>query len=264
MNFRRIRARDGSALLIVLGSMLVLSAMGLALLLLAISHTLTAGNQRRATAALLAAEAGVERALPDLLRAPDWDSVLDGRVRSGLTDGPGGGVRRLPDGRSLNLDEVLALANCGAPIGCTEAQMNAVTTERPWGPNNPRWRLFAHGPLSALLPGPAVLTPSEYLVVLVADDALEVDGDPLRDGRPGASAGAGVLRLRAEAFGPESSHRAVEVTVARNPGQPATAGYAAQRGQGTAGGLGTTGDVQVPGEALVRSEMTLSGGMTRR
>jgi hypothetical protein len=244
--------------------MLVLSAMGLALLLLAISHTLTASSERRARGALFAAEAGLERALPDLLHAPDWDAVLDGRVRSGFTDGPPAGVRLLPDGRSLNLEEVVALANCGVPTGCTEAQMNAITAERPWGANNPRWRLFAHGSLAALLSAPAVLPPPEYVVVMVADDPLEVDGDPLRDGRPGTSSGAGILQLRAEAFGPESAHRALEITLARNPGQPAAGGYAAQRGQGTTGGLGTTGDVQVPGDALTRSEMTLSGGLARR
>lgn len=262
--FGRIRSRDGIALVVVLGSMLVLSAMGLGLLLLAISHTLTSGNERRARAALFAAEAGIERALPDLVRAVDWDAVLDGRVRSGFTDGSPGGVRQLPGGTTVNLDEVVALANCGALTSCSDAQMNAVTAERRWGVNNPRWRLFAHGPLGALLSSPAVLAPSEYVVVLVADDPMEVDGDPLRDGRAGASAGAGILQLRAEAFGPESAHRAVEVTVARSAGQPAAAGYAAQRGQGSTGGLGTTGDVQVPGDTLIRSEMTVSGGFTRQ
>jgi hypothetical protein len=248
----------------VLGAMLVLSAMGLALLLLAISHTLSAGAERRATAALFAAEAGLERALPDLLRAPDWDAVLEGRTRSGFADGPPGGVRRLPDGRTVNLDEVVALANCGLAAGCAEAQMNAVTAERPWGPNNPRWRLFAHGPLGSLLSAAVVLPPAEYIVVLVADDQWEVDGNPLRDGRPGGSPGAGIVQLRAEAFGPESSHRAVEIAVARTLDRSSSAGYAAQRGQGTTGGLGAAGDVQVPGDALTRSEMTLSGGLTRR
>jgi hypothetical protein len=255
--------RDGMALVIVLGAMLVVSAMGLALVLLAISHGLAAGNERRANAALYAAEAGLERALPDLLRAPDWDAVLDGRVRCGFADGPPGGTRGLTDGRRISLDEVVALANCGVAAGCSEAQMNAVTAERPWGPNNPRWRLFAHGPLSDLLPTPGTLPPAEYVVVLVADDPLEVDGDPTRDGRPGAGRGAGVLELRAEAFGPESAHRALEVTVARGVVDWGGGGYAAQRGQGaTASRAG--GDVQAPGDGLTRSEMTLSGGLTKR
>ena len=259
----RSRSDDGMALVIVLGAMLVLSAMGLALVLLAISHTLAAGNDRRASAALYAAEAGIERALPDLLHAPDWDAVLDGRVRSGFVDGAPGGARRLPFGRSLSLDEVVALANCGVAAGCTEAQMNAATAERPWGPNNPRWRLFAHGPLADLLPTPGILPPSDYVVVLVGDDPLEVDGDPLRDGRAGTTRGAGVLELRAEAFGPDSAHRAVEITVARGIAAPAGGGYAGQRGEGATAAT-TSGQVQSPGDSLTRSEMTLSGGLTRR
>jgi len=259
----RIHSADGAALVVVLGAMLVLSAMGLTLALLAISQTYAAGNQRRATAALYAAEAGLERALPDLLRAPDWDVVLDGRVLSGFTDGPPAGTRVLPDGFQVNLGEIVALANCGVAAGCTEAQMNAVTEVRPWGPNNPRWRLFAYGPLAALLPGPGVLPPAEYLVVLVADDTSEADGDALHDGRP-PGPGAGVVQLRAEALGPESAHRAVEITVARGAAHGGPGGYAGQRGQGTTGGPGTAGDVQVPGDALARSEMTLGGGLNRQ
>jgi len=261
--FSRIHSRRGTALVIVLGAMLVLSAMGLALVLLSMSHTLSAANGQRADAALYAAEAGLERALPDLLQAPDWDAVLDGRARSGFVDGSAAGVRTLPDGRSINLGEVVALANCGLASGCTDAQMNAVTAERPWGPNNPRWRIFAHGLLADLLPSPGVLPPQEYVVVLVADDSSESDGDPFRDGRPGVSAGAGVLWLRAESYGPESAYRAVEVTIARGTTGAAAGGYAGQRGEGTTGGTGD-GGVQVPGDALTRSEMTLNGGLTRQ
>jgi hypothetical protein len=48
----------------------------------------------------------------------------------------------------------------------------------------------------------------------VADDPAETDGDPLVDGSSG-NPGAGVLVLRAEAFGPGGSRAAVELTLAR-------------------------------------------------
>jgi hypothetical protein len=255
--------RAGTAVVIVLGALLVLSAMGLALALLSATESMAGANLRRANAALYAAEAGIERALPDLVRAPDWDEVLGGRVRSGFTDGPPEGARVLPDGRLIDLGQVAALANCGAAGGCSSGAMDAVTVDRPWGANNPRWTLFAYGPLSALLPaGPS--PPPEYLVVLVADDPSETDGDPRRDGRAGTSPGAGVIQLRAEAFGPQAAHRVIEVTVARGQGAPFAAGYAAQRGQGSADGGRPGSSVQVPGGAIARSELAPGGGMSRQ
>jgi hypothetical protein len=262
---RRLADRRGVALVIVLCGMLLLSVMALAVVLLSIMQTLSAGNEQRAGAALYAAEAALERALPDLLRAPDWDAVLDGRVSSGFVDGSPGGPRRLPDGSLVRLEELVASANCGAgATACTDAQMNAVTAERPWGPDNPRWRLFAYGPLRSLLTGGDLLPPEEYVVVLVADDPAEADGDPLHDGRPGTSPGAGVLQLRALAFGPQAAHRALEIVVARGVPAAGSPGYAGQRGQGSASGAVPGSEVQIPGAALGRSEMTLDGGLFER
>ena len=48
-------------------------------------------------------------------------------------------------------------------------------------------------------------------VVLVGDDASETDGDPLRDGVP-PSPGAGVVELRAQAFGPRGARRTINMT----------------------------------------------------
>jgi hypothetical protein len=57
-----------------------------------------------------------------------------------------------------------------------------------------------------------------YLVAFAADDPSENDGDAMRDGvavsgRP--NPGAGIVMVRAEAFGPRNAHRAIEATVAR-------------------------------------------------
>jgi len=53
------------------------------------------------------------------------------------------------------------------------------------------------------------------VIVMVADDGSENDGDPLHDGRSTTNPGSGVLALRAEAFGPRGVRQVVELTVAR-------------------------------------------------
>lgn len=254
---------EGSAIVVVLAAILLLSAMGLALVLLSMTETLAAGNAARANAAHYAAEAGIERALPDLLHAPDWNAVLEGRLTSGFVDGAPQGPRVLADGRVIDLDEVVNLANCGSASPCTSAQMDASTEDRPWGRNNPRWVVFAYGPLAALVPS-ADLPPPEYLVVLVADDPAENDDDPARDGRGAANPGAGLILVRAEAFGPESAHRVVEATFSRGSPGSVEAGYAAQRGQGSAAGGSPAGGVQMPGGTLRQSEMSVNGGTARQ
>jgi hypothetical protein len=68
--------------------------------------------------------------------------------------------------------------------------------------------------------------------VLVGDDPSENDGDPLRDGQTPGNPGAGVIVVRAEAFGPFNVHKVVELTMAdpagRAPNAPA-AGHTGAR-----------------------------------
>jgi hypothetical protein len=142
----------------------------------------------------------------------DWTQVLAGSTRSHWFDGASG-PRTLRDGSTVDLDEINTLLNCGRLAGCTDADMTAVTAVRPWGANNPRWQPFAGGDLSALIASARVS--GFYGVLFVADDPAETDGDPLTDGSDSGNPGAGVLWLRAEAFGPGGSHAAVELTLAR-------------------------------------------------
>ena len=258
-------ADRGAALLTVLGTMLLLSAVGLSLVMLSMSETLASGNVRRARAALYAAEAGLERVVPDLLAAEDWDAILEGRIRSGFADGAPSGVRVLDGGRTVDLERVVNLANCNRASSCSAAAMDAVTAERPWGRNNPRWRLFGYGPLAALSPegGPAAGA-GLYVVVLVADDPSENDDDPARDGSESSNPGAGVLLLRAEAHGPESALRVVEATVARSAAVPEPAGYPAQRGPSWTGTPGMPPPVQLPGGELSQLELPIASGGMRR
>jgi hypothetical protein len=211
-------AEAGSALIIVLIGMMLLSAIGLATLMLATADTLAAANQRDARAALFAAEAGIEMAAAELADAPDWDAVFSGAAVSAFADGAPSGARVLPDGSPVQLQEVANQATCGNASNCTVSAREEVTEDRPWGPNNPDWRLYRYGRIDAGGSAAGV-----YVIVLVADDPAESDGNPSRDGVAPENPGAGVLALRAEAFGPGASRRSVEAVVSRAPVPSASA-----------------------------------------
>ena len=209
----RSRAEHGFALIVALLATGLLSALGVALVLTTTAETRIAGNFRVAQQTLYAADAAVERAIDDLRQVPDWNALIGGGVLSSFVDGPPGGIRRLDDGSAIDPAEAVNVANCQTTVACSDADMNAVTEDRPWGPNNPRWTLFAYGRLRDLLPAQALEVP-QYVVVMAADDPGETDNDPARDAISGAP-GAGIVALRAEAFGPFGAHKVVELTVAR-------------------------------------------------
>ncbi len=201
---------SGSAVVLVLVGILLLSAVGLATALLATADTQAAANQRDAAVALYAAEAGLELAAAELAGVSGWDSVLSGHATSVFADGPPSGSRTLPAGGTIRLEEIASLATCGVSAGCSVAARQAVTGDRPWGANNPIWRPYRHGRLS---PGGSV--EDIYIVVLVGDDPAENDGNAETDGLAPGNAGAGALMLRAEAFGPGLSRRSVEAAMVR-------------------------------------------------
>jgi hypothetical protein len=215
-----LRGEKGLAVLAaVLASMLLL-VLGASLVLLTIAETGTAASFVRSSEAVYAADAIAERVLPELAQVQDWTTVLDGSRRSAIVDGPPEGARTLADGSRVALEEVVNLADCGQVTPCTPEQMDAVTVERPWGRNNPRWRLFAYSPLESLLP-PGAVPSAFYVLVLVGDDGAENDGDPGVDGGApvggeASNPGAGGLLLRAEAFGPGGAHGAVELAIRRS------------------------------------------------
>jgi hypothetical protein len=199
-------------LIVALLSMLLLSALGSALVLTTTSETLIASNFRVSLEGKYAADAALQRAADDLAAIADWNSVLAGRTQSTFVDGSPSGVRTLADGFVLDLDRARNLLNCRKPTSCSVSELNDVTSGRPWGTNNPNWRLFAYGRLSTLLPG---IRSPQYVVVLVGDDPAENDDDPLRDGVDETNPGAGAVQLRAEAFGPRGAHQVIGATLAR-------------------------------------------------
>jgi len=208
-----VRRSDGVVLVAVLLITLLMSALGAALVLVSSSEAAIAVNFRSSQEARDAAAAAAERAIVDLRAAADWNQLLDGAVRSPFVDGSPFGRRFLSDGSMVDLEAVVNLANCQKTTTCSDVEMDAKTSDRPWGPNNPRWRLFSYGWLRDALSAGAIDS-AYYTIVLVGDDPSENDADPSRDGVP-PSPGAGVVELRAQGFGPRGVRRTVNVTVAR-------------------------------------------------
>ena len=201
-------------IIIALMATLLMSALGAALVLTTSSDALIAANFRDAQEGVYAADAALEHAMGDLATRADWNAILDGSASSAFVDGTPSGVRALADGSSLDLDQTLNMMNCRKITACSASNLSANTAQRPWGANNPVWRLFAYGPLSGLLP-PHALASAFYVIVMVADDASENDNDPLHDGQSATNPGSGVLALRAEAFGPRGIRQVIELTLAR-------------------------------------------------
>ena len=194
--------------------MLLVSALGAVLILVTSSETMIAANFRNSLGALYAADAAAEQALAELAMVADWDQLLNGSVRSEFVDGSPAGTR-LVNGTPVDFSQVVALARCHKTTTCSEAEMDAVSAGRPWGANNPRWQLYAYGELGNAAAG--VESPY-YVLVLIGDDPSESDNDPLDDGGGPDNPGAGVLLLRAQAFGPRNAHKTIEIAIARTGG----------------------------------------------
>ncbi|HEV3216124.1 MAG TPA: PilX N-terminal domain-containing pilus assembly protein [Vicinamibacterales bacterium] len=205
----------GLALVIALLAMLLLSALGLALVLNTAVEGLVAGNFRAAQEALFAADAGIELTIADLQTVPDWNVILRGERQSTFADGSPGGSRTLSDGTAIDLTQATNMLNCGHAAACSVDEMSSATAERPWGANNPRWNLYAYGPLNAVV-STGTINSSMYVAVWVADDQSENDDDPTMDGASQTNPGSGVIVVRAQAFGPRATHKVLEATVARS------------------------------------------------
>jgi hypothetical protein len=222
---------QGVAVIMAIMATTLMLTLGGALILLSSSETAIAANFRAAHEATYAADAAVERAIADLRHQTDWTAVLAGDVRSSFADGLPSGTRTLADGSTIDLDRLTNLANCQKISVCADADIATVTSDRPWGANNPRWALFAYGPLANML-GPATVRSSFYMLAFVGDDPSENDGNPAADGLTVGGTpnpGNGIVVIRAEAFGPRNAHKVVEATIGRltipppDPGgQPST------------------------------------------
>ena len=211
----------GVALVATLVVLLVLSAMGLGLVLTTSLEPAAAANYECALRARYGAETGAALAAHDLAVAADWDAALAGGWQSPHLETPPGEFPA-PDGTRLNVAALTNLANCGHEAACGGSEMDAFISDRPWGPNNPRWQpvgMLRYDRLEAAPPG----IPGVVVLVWVGDDPADLDGNPFRDTPAAADGsrapGACVVAVRAEAFSARASHRTVTLTVTRgSPG----------------------------------------------
>ena len=210
------RDERGSALVLVLLCATLFLALGGALVTLASTDATISATFRESAAALAGAEAALARVTADLATAADWNAALTGSAISGVQDGTAAGSRRLPDGTLLDLVIATNIERCGN-VSCTDAQLDAVTAERPWGVNNPRWQRYASGFLPAITPSSAD-APHVYVIVWVGDDPLETDADPLTDDPNPAALGHDAILLRATAHAAYSVRRRLEVRARRDDG----------------------------------------------
>lgn len=211
----------GVALVATLAILALVSAIALGLALTTSLEPAIASAHESSLSAACAAEAGLAIAMHELGTNADWNLVLAGQIRSTVLATALGAPITLPDGTQTDLQSLTNLANCGHTAACTSAELDAFTTDRPWGANNPRWQVFGRGRIDQLVSGDVRVPPGD-VVVWVADDPAELDGNPLRDSGWSADGarqpGAGLIVVRAEGFGIRAAHRVMTATLGRGPG----------------------------------------------
>jgi hypothetical protein len=215
---RTIGAEDGIALLVAMMALLVISALGSALILLSSSETIIAAHFRDIVATGYAVDATMAAAIDEIAAVDDWVGPITGATRSAFVDGPAAGLRTLPDGSIIDLAQLANLSNCQKTTVCTDADLDAVTPDRPWAANNPRWQLYGFGPLHNLLQGATPIDSPLYVVWLVADDPSGTHRLPPADGSTGRRWEG--IALRAEAFGSHGAYKAIEVVAGRSVETP--------------------------------------------
>jgi len=243
----RLADERGTALIIALMAMMLLTALGAAVIMVSNTESLISAHYRNGQEALYAADAATERVVQDLLMVPRWNDILTGVAQSSFVDGDTTSSKTLPDG-----GDTFHLC-CGTNSATGQLQYETDILNL-WGPNNPQWKLFAWGPMKDILPNSDIDSPM-YVAVWIADDPAEIDGNPLADVN-------GTLTLHAEAYGPGGTRKVVEVTVARTSSTEIERGQIAQRGQEELNQRARKAAVQTPGKSLTNMRMnTGSGGL---
>ncbi|HZB24480.1 MAG TPA: pilus assembly PilX N-terminal domain-containing protein [Vicinamibacterales bacterium] len=236
----RLAAEKGAALVIALMAVMLLTALGAAVIMVTNTETSISANYKNSTEALYAADAAVERVVQDLLMVPRWNDILAGTAQSAFVDGSPSTSVQLPGGGHVKLDTATQQLQAESDAGAT------------WGANNPQWRLFAWGAINDMLQNNTIDSPM-YVAVWVADDPAEADGNPAADTN-------GTLTLHAEAYGPMGTRKVIEVTVARTSSTEIERGQIAQRGQEELNQRARKAAVQTPGKTLGSSKMNVGTG----
>jgi hypothetical protein len=189
----------GAAVVMALLMAVLVGAIAAALVTLTTTETLISASFRQAYEASYAAEAALERGLHDLATMPDWSLTLTAppaNLTSSFSDGESRPI--VPDGRALDLARLTS-----------DRQRESDERDGPsvFGSDSPQWRLFGHDSPRALLPGPGLDLPL-YLVVWVADDESDGDGNPEVDSN-------GRILVAAVALGAGGARQSIEARIAR-------------------------------------------------
>jgi hypothetical protein len=196
---RALNKERGAALLLALISAALIAAIAASLIVSTSTDLMITGSYRSSLEAMYGVEAGVERAIGELATVPDWSVVLaapPSNVIASFDDGSA--FAAAPDGRRLSVPGLTA---------ARQAVSNTVYGPTEFGADSPAWRLYAHAPLQSQL-SPGLIAPPGYILVWVADDGEDGDGDPTKDSN-------GQLLVYGDAYGVSGSRRAVEIAIAR-------------------------------------------------
>src|SRR5512134_2814747 len=99
----RFGNEQGTALIIALLSMMLLTALGATVIMVSNTENRIAANYQNSQEALYAADAAAERVVQDLLMIPRWNDILGGTSTSAFVDGPATGLKTLPNGSQVTL-----------------------------------------------------------------------------------------------------------------------------------------------------------------
>ena len=189
----------GAALLLALITAALIAAIAASLIVSTSTDLMITGSYRSSAEAMYGVEAGMERAIGELAAVPDWSVVLSAPPSSVVASFDDGSASvAAPDGRRLSVPALTA---------ARQAASDSVYGPAEFGPDGPVWRLFAHADLQRVLP-PGLISPPGYILVWVADDGGDGDGDPSKDSN-------GQLLMYGDAYGVSGSRRALEVAIGR-------------------------------------------------
>jgi hypothetical protein len=192
-------AERGAALFLALVTTALITAIAASLIVTTSTDMMIAGSYRASAEAMYGVEAAVERAVGELAAVPDWSAVLAAPPSNLLASfDDGAATVAAPDGKSLSMPTLTS---------ARQALSNAVYGSAQFGADSPVWRLYAHAALRSILP-PAMIAPPGYILVWVADDGGDGDGDPAKDSN-------GQLLVYGDAYGVAGARRGLEVAIAR-------------------------------------------------
>jgi hypothetical protein len=179
-------AERGAALLFAVAATLMLTTIGVGLILATMTESMIAGGYQSGHEAFYAADAGLEWAVWELGRREDWTG-LPGTVRPAVFTGTPS-VARPP----------VEVAAATATLQRSSDAVHGTGLQRRL------WYLLGSGWLSGLT---GVDGSPWYVVVWIADDPAEADGQPGLDTTRR-------LLVHVEAYGPREARRSVEGLVA--------------------------------------------------